>query len=149
MPFVKWDPFGNVSTLQDRINKVFDDAFARDGSYEAEPSDCSWRPPVDIFDTPNGIVINMEVPGMLKEDVAVEIRENILSIRGERKPNPEIRDDDYFRQEICKGTFQRSFSLQYPVNIDKVKASVKDGILTIELPHPEEEKPRQITIDVQ
>ena len=81
MPFVKWDPFGNVSTLQDRINKVFDDAFARDGSYEAEPSDCSWRPLVDIFDTPNGIVINMEVPGMLKEDVAVEIRENILSIR--------------------------------------------------------------------
>ena len=149
MPFVKWDPFGNVSTLQERINKVFDDAFARDGRYEDEPAACTWRPLADIFQTPNGIVIRMEVPGMSKENVTVEIRENILTIRGERKTDPVIREENYFRQEICKGTFQRSFSLQYAVNIDKVKATVKDGILTVELPHPEQEAPKHITIDVQ
>jgi HSP20 family protein len=149
MPFVKWDPFGNVSTLPDRINKVFDDAFARNGRYEADAAACSWIPPVDIFETSTGFVIRMEVPGMKKEDVAVELRENILSVRGERKPDPAVRDDDYFRQEICKGIFQRSFTLQYGVNLEKIKASVKDGILTIELPHPAEEKPKQITIDIQ
>lgn len=149
MPYVKWDPFGNVSSLQDRINKVFDDAFARDSRYEDKSPDCSWRPLVDIFETVNGIVVRMEVPGMNKEDVTVEIRENILTIRGERKANPDIRDDAYFRQEICKGNFQRSFTLQYSVNLEMIKASVKDGILSIELPHPEQEKPKQVTIDVQ
>ena len=147
MTIVRWDPFRNISTLQDRINRLFEDAFPR--SSEAEDDlVCAWRPMVDIYEANEGIVIQADLPGVKKEDVSVEVKENILTIKGERKVDPTTKDEQYYRRERSCGTFQRAFTLRYLIAPDKIKASFKNGVLKVEIPKPEEEKPQQVTVSI-
>ncbi|MGD2269538.1 MAG: Hsp20/alpha crystallin family protein [Desulfobacterales bacterium] len=148
MALVKWDPFRNVATLQDRINRLFEDAFPRPRDQEDDLSLCAWRPAVDIYETENGLVLKAELPGIKKEDVSVEIKDNILTLKGDRTADKEISEDNYFRRERCFGSFQRSFNLEHNVQPDKIKAKFKNGILEVEIPKPEQEKPKKITVDV-
>ena len=148
MSIVRWDPFRDVVALQDRINRMFDDAFPRSRSADSEPELCNWRPAVDIYETDGSVVVNAELPGVRKEDVSVEVKDNILTIKGERFSDQSIDEESYYRRERCFGTFSRSFSLQHHVNPENIRAKFKDGILQIEVPKPEEEQPRQITVDV-
>jgi len=104
---------------------------------------------VDIYETANGIVLAAELPGVRKENVSVEVKDNVLTLKGERMADPTIREEDYYRKERCFGTFQRSFTLQQNVQPDLIKATFKDGVLEIEIPRPEEEKPKQITVDIE
>jgi len=148
MTIVRWDPFRNVSTLQDRINRIFDEATVRSQNYDDEVSKCDWRPIVDIYDTEKAIIINAELPGLSRDDITLGVKENILTLKGERKADNEVKEENYYRQERCFGTFERAFTLPGTVDFEKIKANFKDGILMIEIPKPEEKKPKQISITV-
>ena len=148
MAIVRWDPFRDVATLQDRINRIFNESFGRSRDLDDELSLSDWRPPVDIYESAAGIVLKVELPGVNKEDVSVEVKDNVLTLKGERLLDPKIKDDQYYRKERNFGKFNRSFSLQELVKPDLIKASLKNGILTLEIPRPEEEKPKQVTVDI-
>jgi HSP20 family protein len=149
MAIIRWDPFRNVATLQDRINRLFEDSFPRSRDIDEDISMCEWKPSVDIYETEEGIVIKAELPGVNKEDVSVEVKNNILTLKGERFVDKEIDEDKYYRRERCFGTFHRTFTLQDTVLPDKIKAKFRNGVLEIEVLKPEEEKPRQISVNVE
>ena len=148
MAIVRWDPFRDVAALQDRINRIFNESFGRSQDLEDDVGLYDWRPPVDIYETNDGVVLKVELPGIKKEDVSVEIKDNVLTLKGERLLDPEIKDENYYRKERSFGKFNRSFSLQEPIKPDLIKASFKDGVLTIEIPRPEKEKPKQVTVNI-
>ena len=148
MTIVRWDPFRNMTTLQDRINRIFDETASRSQDYDVEVSQCDWRPVVDIYDSEKAIVTNAELPGVTKDTITLDVKENILTLRGERKSDEEVRKENYYRMERCFGTFERAFTLPSTVDPAKITANFKDGILKIEIPKAEEKKPKQITINV-
>lgn len=148
MAIVKWDPFRNVTTLQDRINKLFNDSFPHQAAQDDDLTLCDWRPLVDIYETDSGVTLRVDLPGVKKENVSVEIKENILTLKGERIDECAVRQENYLRRERCCGRFQRAFNLQYTVSPDKVKARFKDGVLDVEIPKPEEEVAKRIKVDI-
>ena len=148
MAIVRWDPFRDVAALQDRINRIFNDSFGRSRDLDDEVGLYDWRPPVDIYETNDGIVLKVELPGVNKDDVSVEVKDNVLTLKGERLLDPVIKDEHYYRKERSFGKFSRSFSLQELIKPDLIKASFKDGVLTLEVPRPEEEKPKQVTVNI-
>jgi HSP20 family protein len=149
MTIVRWDPFRNMSTLQDRINRIFDETTSRSQDYDVEVSQCDWRPVVDIYDSEKAIVVNAELPGVSKESITLDVKENILTLKGERKSDAEVSKENYYRMERCFGTFERAFTLPSTVDPGKITANFKDGVLKIEIPKPEEKKPKQISINVE
>jgi len=149
MALVKWDPFRDVAELQNRINRMFDDSFGPSRDREDEVNMCAWKPAVDIYETETGVILSVDLPGVGKENVAVEVKNNILTLKGERFPKTEINQEAYYRQERCYGTFQRSFTLHHNIQPNLIEATFKDGMLEIEIPRPEEEQPQQITVKVE
>lgn len=141
----RWDPFRELSTLQDRINKVFNDQFSRG---ESETGMKTWAPVVDIIETESDLVVRAEIPGIKREDIDVEVTAESLTIHGERKFDEQSKDK-YLRVERPYGPFQRSFSIGVPVQPDKIKASYRDGVLEIVVPKAEEVKPKKIEINVE
>jgi len=139
----------NVATLQDRINHIFNEAFAGSKDFEDEVSMSAWRPVVDIFDTDNAIVIKAELPGIKKDDVSVDVKDNVLTIKGERSLTKKIKEENYYRKERSFGKFQRSFTLPEAIDSARIKANFKNGVLEIEVPKAEEKKPKQISINVE
>lgn len=148
MPLVKWDPFRDVAELQHRINRIFDESFDQPRKMKEDGSTAAWRPPVDIYETANGIVVAAELPGVNKENVSVEVKEDVLTLKGERPALADIGEDSYYRRERFVGPFKRSFSLHQDVQPDLIKAKFKDGMLLIEIPRPVREQPKHITVDV-
>ena len=148
MTIVRWDPFRNVTTLQDRINRIFDETVSRSKDYDVEVRRCDWRPVVDIFDTEKAIVINAELPGVSRDSITLDVKENVLTLKGERKSDEDVSQESYYRMERCFGTFERAFTLPSMVDPEKITANFKDGILRIEIPKPQEKRPQQITINV-
>ena len=148
MTLGSWDPFKDVAALQDRINRLFQDAFPQVDQREEDQTLCAWRPAVDIFETPAALVFKAELAGVNKTDVSVEIKDNVLVIKGHRPDETDAPDKKYFRRERCFGAFQRSFNLQYFVNPDTIQAKFKDGLLEVTIPKPSEEKPRQIEVHI-
>jgi len=148
MTIVKWDPFQNVAALQDRINRMFEDSFAQADRGEDEMGSYGWRPSVDIYEVAEGIVIKADLPGVEKEDVRVEVKDNFLTLKGIRGDDSDRGEECYFCQERNFGQFQRTFTLQYSVDPEKIKASFKNGVLKVTVPEPEEEKPRKIRVNI-
>ena len=109
----------------------------------------AWMPPVDIYTTgAHELVIKAEVPGMSKDEIDITIENFTLTIRGEKKTEQAVKDDQFHRVERSYGTFTRSFALPHTVDAHKVEADYKDGVLTVKLPQREEAKPRQIKVNV-
>ena len=149
MALVKWDPFRDVAELQNRINRMFDESFGRSRELDDEMNLKAWRPAVDIYEAENGIVVAVELPGVSKESVVVEVKDDIFILKGERLANPAISEDSYYRRERLFGPFKRSFTLHQNIKPDQIKATFKDGILQIEIPRPVQEQPKQITVNVE
>ena len=149
MAIVKWDPFRDVAELQNRINRMFDESFGRSHESEDEMNLRAWRPAVDIYEIENGIVLAVELPGVSKKSVAVEVKDDVLTLEGERLADPAISEDSYYRRERLFGPFKRSFTLNQNVKPDQIKATFKDGVLQIEIPRPVQEKPKQVTVNVE
>jgi HSP20 family protein len=149
MALVKWDPFRDVAELQHRINRMFDDSFGRSREMDDEMNLRAWRPAVDIYEAENGIVVAVELPGVSKENVSVEVKDDVLTLTGERLANPAISEDSYYRRERLFGPFKRSFTLNQNIKPDQIKATFKDGVLQIEIPRPVQEQPKQVTVNVE
>ncbi len=149
MTIVKWDPFRNVAALQDRINRIFEESFSRTADLDDDISMSAWKPLVDFYETDESIILKAELPGIKKDDVSVEVKDNVLTLKGVRTEEKEIKEKNYYRKERAFGTFSRAFNLQHRIQPDKIKARFKDGVLKIEIPKPEEEKPKQITVKVE
>jgi HSP20 family protein len=149
MAIVRWDPFRNVMSLQDRINRMFNEAFPRTWEGGEDIAIRDWNPAVDIFEKNDAIVIHAEIPGVKKEDVSVEFKDGVLSLKGQREFDKEVKEDNYYRRERSFGSFQRSFTLPDVVDVEKIKANFKDGVLEIEIPKLEEKKPKQIEVKIE
>ena len=150
MAIVRWEPFRDLVSLQDRMNRLFDDSFR--GVSRATEEDWalggSWAPAVDIFEHEGNIVLKAELPGVDTKDVDVRVENNVLTLRGERKFDNEVKRENYHRVERAYGTFTRSFTLPAVVDTGNIKAEFKEGVLRVTLPKREEAKPKQIAISV-
>ena len=146
MNLVRWNPWRDMSTLQHRINHLMNEPFFRSDSENDQLSMGSWYPAVDMFDDGDTIVIKAELPGMDKKDISVDIEDRVLTLSGERSYDKEVKEENYYRRERSHGTFKRAFNLPSDVDSDKIKADFKDGVLKVEIPKPEEQKPKQITV---
>jgi len=147
MAIVRWnDPFREFAQLQERINRVFNDAYRSD---EGLMTSGTWVPPVDIYQ--NGdheVVIKAEFPDMSREDIDITVDNGTLTIKGEKKLTQGVKEEQFHRIERRYGTFSRSFSLPQTVDTAKVAADYKNGVLTVRLPLREEAKPRSVKVDV-
>ena len=149
MAIVRFEPFRDLVTIQERMNRMFDQSFPGIGrESEAEASFGSWAPAVDIYEQDGNIVLKAELPGVEAKAVDVRVENNVLTLRGERKFEDEVKKESYHRVERAYGTFLRSFTLPNVVDTDKIKAEFKDGLLRLTLPMKEEAKPHQINIQV-
>ena len=149
MTVVRWDPFREFTHLQDRLNRVFSDAYGRSATDEGFLTSGTWVPPVDIYQ--NGdteLVLKAELPDMVREDIDVTVENDTLTIKGDKKFAGEPKEEQFHRIERRYGTFSRSFSLPQTVDNTKVAAEYKNGVLTVRLPVREEAKPRSIKVDV-
>jgi HSP20 family protein len=108
----------------------------------------TWAPSVDIYETPNELVVKADLPDVAEKDIDIRVESNLLTIRGERKFEKNVSEDNYLRVERTYGAFSRSFSLPNTVNAEAIHAEYKNGVLTVNLPKREESKPRQVKVSV-
>ena len=141
----RFEPFRGVSTLQEQLNRLFNEAFDRSAE---EGSLTPWAPAVDIFETEHELVVKADLPDIKPEELDIRVENNILTIRGERKFEKKVNENNYLRLERTYGSFSRSFSLANTVNSEAIKAEYKDGVLTLTVPKREEAKPKQIKVNV-
>ncbi len=140
------DQSRGLTTLQDQVNRLFEDNFTRERSAHADLA--TWAPPVDIYETENELVVKADLPGLQEKDIDVRVANNTLTIRGERKSEKDVNEDNYFRVERAFGPFTRSFSLPNTVSPESIRADYHNGVLTLHLAKREESKPKQIKIRV-
>ena len=145
MAVSRWDPFRDLSVLQERMNRLFEDA-GRGYRGDDAAATTTWSPAVDIFETETEIMVKAELPGIERKDIALNLDNNVLTLKGERKFEKETRQENYHRIERSYGVFSRAFSIPAIVDEEKIRADYKDGILTIALPKKEQVKPKQIKI---
>ncbi|MGD0230529.1 MAG: Hsp20/alpha crystallin family protein [Syntrophorhabdales bacterium] len=144
MALTRWDPFRELLTLQERLDKMYRDM---ERTRKEDFVSSEWTPPVDIFESRDAFVLKLEVPEVDKDTIDIKIHENELTIKGERRLEPGVDPENYYRMERGYGTFTRSFTLTKSIDAQSIKAALKDGILRIELPKKEEVKPKQIRIE--
>jgi HSP20 family protein len=144
-----WDPLRGFGSLQERINRMFDDTMRTIYPQEGEELERgTWMPAVDIHETEDGYVVKADLPGIKKEDIQIDLKDSTLTLKGEKKFEQKVSKDNYIRTERAYGTFVRSFTLPHNVDSEKIKASYKDGVLELTLPKKEEAKPKQIKVEV-
>jgi len=142
----RWEPFRGLSTLQEQMNRLFEDTLFRGRSDESALT--AWAPAVDIYETENSLVVKADLPDVNEKDLDIQVENNILTIRGERKFERDVKEDNYLRVERAYGSFSRSFSLGNTVNTEAIKAEYRDGVLTLTIPKREEAKPKQVKVSV-
>jgi HSP20 family protein len=152
MAIVRWEPFRDLLSLQERMNRLFDESYRGTGARPGNTDDWalggSWAPAVDIYEQDGNIVMKAELPGVDPKAVDIRLENNTLTLRGERTLDKEVKQDSYHRVERSYGAFSRSFTLPTVVDQGSIKAEYKDGVLKLTLPKREEAKPRQIQINV-
>ncbi len=149
MAIMRWvDPFRELSAIHERMNQLFDETFLPTRGSEAAPAAAMWSPAVDIYESGDDIVVKAEIPGIDRDEVAVEIKDGILTLRGERKFEKEEKEENYHRIERSYGTFVRSFALPSSVDPEKIQAALKEGVLEVRIGKREQAKPRKVTVAV-
>ena len=141
------DSFRDFGDMQAEVNRLFDNFLGRPAQQHAG-MERVWAPAVDMYETKDALVVVAELPGLVEKDIHLSIVGDVLSVRGERSWNQEVKQENYYRGERWYGKFERSLPLPMPVQADKVSAKYRDGVLTITLPKVEEIRPKEIKIDV-
>jgi HSP20 family protein len=144
MAIVRWEPARELATMEiERLNRMFTDFYG-------EAFSRAWVPAVDIYETDaHEVVVKAELPDMKREDINLTFENGVLTLKGERKVEQEVKKENYQRVERRHGVFSRSFTLPNTVDAGKISASYKNGVLTIRLPQREEAKPKQIAVNVE
>ncbi len=146
MNLTSWKPFNAIMPMHDRINRLFEDEIAK-GADRGSGTLSSWYPAADIYETKSGYIVKLEVPGISKDDIAVEFHENSLLVKGERKEEKEVNEEKYHRVERFYGSFSRNFIIPSDVAVDKINATLNDGILELVIPKSEEKEAKTIAIN--
>jgi len=149
MSLMRWRPSRELSTIREEMNRLFDEFFTGSPERRRELLEGEWAPSVDIAETDENVVVTAELPGVNQDEVNISVINNVLTLKGEKKEEKEIKKENYHRIERNYGSFQRSVSLPTGVQADKAKATYKDGVLTITIPKAEEAKPKSIKINVE
>jgi HSP20 family protein len=147
----RWEPFRDLASLQDRIDRLFEDTLGRArGTFGDEALEgARWAPAVDILERPNELVLKADLPGIDPKDVEINVQNSTLTLRGERKFESDVKEDDFRRVERVYGSFVRSFFLPQAVDSDRVEAEYRNGVLEVKLPKRPEAKPKQIKVAVK
>jgi HSP20 family protein len=148
MAVVKWDPLRDLLSIQDRMNRLFEQTLSRSRAEEGITAS-TWSPAVDIYETPETIIMKADLPGLSREDIEIQIRDNTLTLRGERRFAKDVQQENYLRIERAYGAFQRNFTLPATVQQEKIRAIFRDGVLELTLPKAEEAKPKKIAIEAR
>jgi len=145
---VRFDPFEDLTRLQREMNRLFDDTFVASPRQSRREGVAApiWAPAVDVAEDANEIILRSELPGVKQDDLDIELTNDTLTIRGEKKFDDEEKKGNYIRIERAYGAFQRSFNLGVPVQQDKINASFKDGVLTVRIPKSEDTKPKKVLV---
>ena len=136
----------DMFSLRHQMNHLFDDVFRPVVRGDSRVSTWNWNPTVDIYDNDENIVIKAELPGIEKKDIVIDVKDGVLTLKGERSFDNEVKEKKYYCRERTFGKFERVFRLPAKVDPEKISADYKDGVLKIEIPKPEEQKPKQITV---
>jgi HSP20 family protein len=143
---IRRDPLRTFNSLQEQFSRLFDDpSFRVTGNDSALTA---WSPAVDIYETEQELVMRADLPDLSEKDIDVRVENNMLTIRGERKIEKNLSEDNYLRMERAYGSFSRSFSLPNTVNTEQIKADYRNGVLTVTLPKREDSKPKQVKVSV-
>jgi len=145
MAIIRWDPFRDIITLREKMNRLFEDAVTSRGE-EKDMISSTWAPSVDIYETENALVLTAEVPGVDEDNIEIKIEDNTLSLSGERKFEKETKEENYHRIERSYGSFYRSFTIPRHVDQEKVKAEHDKGVSRITMPKKPESKPKMIHV---
>jgi HSP20 family protein len=146
MAIIRWDPFRDVVTLRERMNRMFEDVFSGRAQEGKELTTSTWAPSVDIFETEKELVLTAEIPGIDEKDVEIKIEDNTLSLKGERKFEKETKEENYHRIERSYGSFYRAFTLPNSIDPEKIQATHENGVLKITMPKRDELQPRKVKI---
>jgi len=140
----RFEPFRGMN-LHEQVSRLLEDSFRNS---EKNSSLAAWAPAVDIHETESELVVTADLPGMTEEDIDVRVENNMLTIRGERKFEKSVNEDNFLRVERAYGSFSRSFSLPNTVNTEAIKAEYRNGVLSVKMPKREESKPKQVKVNV-
>jgi HSP20 family protein len=138
---VRFDPFRDITSLRDEMNRLFSRTIG-----EGSPAGSAWTPAVDIFDASDAILLKAELPGLAADDIDIEVDDNVLTLKGERRFEDRVEEGRYYRLERAYGQFQRSVTLPQGVKADEISASFDQGVLTVRVPKADEVKPRKIAV---
>lgn len=144
MRLVRFDPFSDFTSMQDRMSRLFGETSRPTGGDETTTG--AWAPLVDIYEKEEGLVLKAELPGMREKDIDVHVENGILTLRGERTREEGVTNESYHRVERVYGSFTRTFALPTTVDVAKIRASYKDGVLELVLPKAESAKAKRIEI---
>ncbi|MBN1224935.1 MAG: Hsp20/alpha crystallin family protein [Candidatus Aminicenantes bacterium] len=145
MAIIRWDPFRDLVTLREKMNRLFEDYYpAR--SEERDLVASTWAPSVDIYETENELVLSAELPGIEDKDIEIKLEDNTLTLKGERKFEKDTKEENYHRIERSYGSFMRSFTLPAYINQEKIEAEHQDGVLKITMPKRAESKSRSVKV---
>jgi len=146
MTITKWEPLRDLLSLQDRMNRLFDDSMRGMRPGEEGLASAIWSPAVDIYETENEVILKAELPEINQKDIEIQVENNTLILRGERKFEKEAKRENFHRIERAYGNFSRSFTLPNTIDQERIRADYKDGILKVMMPKREEIKPKQIKV---
>jgi len=140
---------GRQTTPSSFFDELFDDFFGPVLHTANWPTTTTRRQSmqVDVYEKENAIVIEAEMPGIVKEDIKINVKGRQLTLGGERKRETEVKDSQSFRRERSYGNFERTFTLPFDIDTEKVQATFTDGVLRLEIQKPVEQQPQQITIN--
>jgi HSP20 family protein len=145
MAIIRWDPFRDMVTLREKMNRLFEDIYSGRGE-DKDIAATTWAPSVDIYETESELVMTAEIPGVDEKDVEIKVEDNTLTLKGERKFERETKEENYHRIERSYGTFYRAFTLPNSIDPDKIHAEHENGVLKISMPKRQELKPRKVKI---
>ena len=144
MALVRWEPARELDTLQGEVNRLFDTFFGN--GRMGEPRARRWMPAMDLVETEDALVLKADLPGLERDDVAIEVKDNVLTVSGERKAEHSEKADGYFRMERAFGSFSRSLALPEGIDAERVAATFDKGVLEVRIPKPEERRPHRVEI---
>lgn len=147
MDLIRWNPVREMASLRERMNRLFDDSLFRSDRRSEEVDGGAWLPAVDMFEKDDRLVIKAELPGMDKKDIGLDLKDGVLTLSGVRQHENEVKEENVYRREMSYGRFVRSFTLPADSDADQIKAEFNNGLLTIEIPKPEQHKPKQIKVN--
>ena len=144
----RYEPFKDLLSLQDRMNRLFEETLARGTTKEEEAGSWQWSPVVDIIETDSEIIMRAELPGIDLDMIDLHIKDNVLTLRGERRFDNATRKEHYHRIERSYGSFVRSFTLPSTTEAERVKAQLRDGVLEVTIPKRDGGRSEPITVEV-